>query len=168
MSESAASNRDVDVSDVDIVQECYPLDDFRNQNKLEVEKFLDDIVKNRSLKECVLCPHRTFDRADRLEQHVRLYHKAEREYICSGRSVLCRQFYVAKAIADNDKILKLPVTPSYLRRSAQLINPALDPDASVNDINQEISIALKRNGPAIVSARAAKSSMRQCGDFFCD
>ena len=156
-----------------VIETYFPLDEFHAKNREDVRKYFEELVADRSQRRCRLCPGRVFDRCERLENHVRLYHAARPDGVfCSGRKLECKQFKIAKAIADNDMVTQSGMLRGgYIQRSAQMISEALSEDSlkNVNDINSSVAILMTEKGPKIADASdCSPGNARQCGDAFYD
>ena len=93
---------------------------------------------------CALCPFRSFDRLSRLSAHLKQYHTAEQQFVCSGT----KQLKVVVALYDND-CCTLGSSGGYLRRSASCIRTTVVPPlpSSNNELDRYIRLVLTARGP---------------------
>ena len=163
---------DQDIPETNEAEDFFPLDKFHHALKKELDTFAAAIRNDRSITSCKLCPCRRFDRATRLEDHLKK-HAADRLFACSGRpdTSACKQYLIAKALADNDIITTGQMKTDYLSRSATIMGNAIDDrqNCNVNYVNQLVVVVLRSDGPHIVSSEKAKTeNWDRYGDTYFD
>lgn len=109
---------------------------------------------------CLACPWRSFQSPSRVADHLKKYHKASKQYCCSGT----KQLKMVLSLHDSDMISGHR-KGKYLQRSAALLAAQVSPPLprTVNQIDRHIRLLLDISGPRFVHIQSlGKDCVAKC------
>lgn len=105
---------------------------------------------------CLACPWRSFQSPSRVADHLKKYHKASKQYCCSGT----KQLKIILSLHDSDMISGQK-QGKYLQRSAALLAEQVAPPLprTVNQIDRHIRLLLDISGPRFVHLQSLEKDI---------